>query len=204
MKTLIFFITSALLGSSLVRAAIIRDVTTRSHGAGTESPFFDSFDLDEDGNYEFLMGIGGASGPSTISGLIAPTTTAFFREVNDGFPSRVIPLPIGSSVGPQEITLNRNFFSLPKDGRLILTSRFSGEPDDGPFVGLTAALGFRFEKEGSTHYGYALITNASAGGLTVLETAWEDEPDTAITVIPEPTTLSCLLFSVFALTRRKR
>lgn len=56
-------------------------------------------------------------------------------------------------------------------------------------------IGFRFEREGNTHYGVAsIVTEAIAGqpraSITVERWAWEDEADTPIlagaAVVPEP------------------
>ncbi|MGC6458519.1 MAG: PEP-CTERM sorting domain-containing protein [Akkermansiaceae bacterium] len=80
-------------------------------------------------------------------------------------------------------------------------------PREGNFVGETAYLGFRFEGEQGTHYGYALFTDTFSKGTTILATAWESEPDTPIIAgaIPEPSSaLLAIIGTLLGISRRKR
>ena len=189
--------------TTMVNAAVIRNTTVRTHLLGSlDLPSFDTFDLNGDGTDEFLVGSLVRQGPTAVSLVRAPVTTEFFREVQNNIPSQFVALPIGSILGPDSANVSQSFLPLSVNGR-VLTSRPSGEPDDGELVGLTAALGFRFEDEGNTHYGYVLITNATGEGLTVLETAWEDQPDSPIMVIPEPSTMLLSLTGLMTIIRKR-
>ena len=83
----------------------------------------------------------------------------------------------------------------------------SNYPGEGNFVGETAYLGFRFEGEEGTHYGYALFTDTFSKGTTILATAWESEPNTSIIAgaIPEPSSVLLVgIAGLLGITRRKR
>ncbi|MEJ6642100.1 MAG: PEP-CTERM sorting domain-containing protein [Akkermansiaceae bacterium] len=77
----------------------------------------------------------------------------------------------------------------------------------GEFFGETAYLGFEFQADSGTHYGYALLKDYNANGMIVEGVAWETTLNKAILAgaIPEPTT-SLLLGVVVVLSvgRRKR
>lgn len=103
------------------------------------------------------------------------------------------PLPAAAIIGPNSNTLTTRFNSDPIAGVQALAVGFPlPDPRDGDynFIGETAYLGFRFQGEESLHYGYALFTDTTSRGTTLVATAWESEPNTAIVAgaVPEPST----------------
>ena len=200
-KTNIYFALATVTLFSAAHAAVIRDTTVQSNS---------QFDLDGDGELEFSIG-GRPGAGAIISTITAPLTTQFCSEFVFGEYSRLFPVSTGMFIGPDSagtiigtdpVTFVKDF--VVPEFPLAMTTRSQGEPDDGVFVGRTAALGFRFQRDGNTHYGYALLTDVTATAMTVLETAWEDQPDTAIRVIPEPSTVVLSMSAIWLGLRRKR
>ena len=75
----------------------------------------------------------------------------------------------------------------------------------GPFCAKEAAVGLRFQIGTNTHYGWIFLD--VPGGLNtgnVLSFAYEDQPDTAITVIPEPGSVAMWLGGAGLLTLYRR
>lgn len=98
---------------------------------------------------------------------------------------------------------------------IIVSSGFggSGAPNDhigvGPTQfgdGIRSYLGFTLDIEGDTHYGYVdvTLTDNSAGGV-VHGWAYEDQPDTSITItaIPEPSSGLLLMLSLAVIGMRR-
>jgi len=92
-------------------------------------------------------------------------------------------------------------------GRTVLAS-YSGFSDEGEgeFFQTTGYLGFSFEGDEGTHYGYIHIDGRRVSNYRILSYAYESEPNTPILTgaVPEPsTTLLMMLFPV-AVWRRRR
>ena len=114
--------------------------------------------------------------------------------------------------------------NLPSDGTQVVgptpttgtfTSGYGGSgytddhlgTDPGQFEdGVAGILGFSIEISGQIHYGYFDVTLTNNGLGTVNHWAYEDTPNTPITVvpIPEPTTGVFALISFLLLTTRRR
>ena len=82
------------------------------------------------------------------------------------------------------------------------------DPREGDynFIGKTAYLDFRFLGDDGYHYGYALFTDTSSRGTTLLATGWETEVDRPIMAgaVPEPSVLGLLGLSTLLIGMRRR
>ena len=82
------------------------------------------------------------------------------------------------------------------------------DPREGDynFIGETAYLGFRFLGDDGYHYGYALFTDTSTRGTTLLATGWETEVDRPIIAgaVPEPSVLGLLGLAMMGLVTGRR
>ncbi|MEM6553867.1 MAG: PEP-CTERM sorting domain-containing protein [Planctomycetota bacterium] len=88
------------------------------------------------------------------------------------------------------------------------SSNFSIPSGVAPATVSDAYVGFSFEIDGSTHYGYfdgvAWDRTGDPIVLSVGTAYWEDVAGVAITVVPEPGSLSLLTLGVLGLARRRR
>lgn len=139
----------------------------------------------------------------TVSG---PSTTSVLREQSpiSGGP---IPLQAGFLIGRDNLDPAFRFQSLSLGGGL-LSFVFEDETTifGGPFLGLTAYLGFEFEGEEGSHFGYALIREVGGTGGFIVQTAYETEPGVPISAgaIPEPSSFLLTMASSLLLFRRRR
>lgn len=141
----------------------------------------------------------------------SPETTGFLYDFLPGgeFAVDFTPLEAGAVVGPDSESVSARFAVPLFFGTGVLAESFpapSLADQDHNFIGETAYLGFRFQGEEGVHYGYALLTDTTSRGTTILATAWETEPGKAIIAgaIPEPATSLFALLGVSFLLRRRR
>lgn len=139
----------------------------------------------------------------TVSG---PSTTSVLREQSpiSGGP---IPLQEGFLIGRDNLDPGFRFQSLSLGGGL-LSFAFEDETTifGGPFLGLTAYLGFEFEGDEGSHFGYALIREVGGTGGFIVQTAYETEPGVPIAAgaIPEPSACLLTMLGSLCLLRRAR
>lgn len=193
------------------QGAIILDDTPRTLRAFTPENSI-LFDFDGNGRSDWFIQstylTGGGIYQIRIFGV---EQTEFLYDFNpiSMYGTDYHPLVAGSVIGPEsETTILR--YGIPAAGSrgpfvTGLPASFN-HPGGGNFVGETAYLGFRFEGDEGTHYGYALFTDTTDRGTTLLATAWESEPGKAIIAgaIPEPSSSLITLLGTFLLFRRMR
>jgi len=160
------------------------------------------FDVNRDGKLDFT--IKKVSSPFPVSRISLSELPGTTRFVYSGEYVTALDheVEIGSILGDN----TWNFDPISNIRWDILSSETQGE-FFGEFTGKTAYLGFEFQADSGTHYGYALLKDYNANGMIVEGVAWETTPNKAILTgaIPEPTT-SLLLGVVVVLSvgRRKR
>ena len=137
-------------------------------------------------------------------------TRFVFQSINDFGGVDIVPLD-GSVYLSSDLSQGGLLWMTnpsPVGFSLVRTSiNDGGVFDPGPFEGLTAFLGFEFERLGQTHYGYAEVTGINGDGLIISALAWESEPGVGIRAgaIPEPSTFALLAVGFLGvLGRRKR
>lgn len=79
-----------------------------------------------------------------------------------------------------------------------------GNVGEGDFGAKEGFLGFRFEGDEGTHYGYVEIRGHESSRFTLLSYAWESTPETAIITgaIPEPSNSLLLVLASMLLWKR--
>ncbi len=162
-----------------------------------------SFDLNLDGtaDFHFRTGWGGGGFFS-----IYPTNGTAVWAYPNRFPdpgSKAAPLFEGDIVGPEP----------PGGGSWVENERFGAGLCAAFDVGASgllcgmenAYMGLRFEIDGNTHYGWMnLWVERLENNGTLRKFAYEDEPDTPIPIIPEPSTLGLFGLAALALLLRRR
>ena len=119
------------------------------------------------------------------------------------------PLLGGTLIGSDSETINIKF-GIPRISGIAPFAVGFPLPDprqgDNNFIGKTAYLGFRFLGDDGYHYGYALFTDTSSRGTTLLATGWETEVDRPILAgaVPEPSVLGLLGLSTLLIGMRRR
>lgn len=147
---------------------------------------------------------------STVTGGSGWDINVYYNDARIGFWSpggnngyvgsgiTIDALSMGSVVGPGSSFVNTN-----------VTGGFSNPVFEAPG---TNFFGFRFVNEagGTVHYGWAEISTGADAGFpaAILRYAYDNTPNTAITVVPEPSTYALMLAGVvglagFAARRRK-
>lgn len=192
------------------QGAIVLDDTPRTlRGLTTENSIL--FDFDGNGRSDwFIQSIFLTGGGIYQIQIFRFYETEFLYEFNpiSMYGTDYHPLAAGSIIGPDSETTELRY-GIPAAGSrgpfvTGLPATFN-HPGQGNFVGVTAYLGFRFEGDEGTHYGYVLFTDTTDQGTTLLATAWESEPGKAIIAgaIPEPSAALLGLLGSFLLFRRK-
>lgn len=186
------------------RGAVIYDNSIRSVFAGLPNDTnFLSFDLNNDDTVDITFKASLSTFQFTVDG---PDTTNVLTLTNSntGGP---IPLSPGSLIGRSGLDEIYTFSSL-RDGGGLLSFAFEDEDlvTGGPFLNQEAYLGFEFEADIGSHFGYILIREAGGFGGFFLETGYETNPDTSIIAgaIPEPSTIILTGFGLSLIMRRKR
>jgi hypothetical protein len=93
-------------------------------------------------------------------------------------------------------------------GGVSLSSSFGIPSNAAPTSLDDGIIGFSFEINGNTHYGYFTGVSYDRTGdpifLSVGTAFWEDTPNTAITIIPEPGSLGLMFLGAVAVAGRRR
>lgn len=193
------------------QGAIVLDDTPRTIRALTPENSI-LFDFDQNGRSDwFIQSIFRTDGNVFQIRILTQTATQFLYEYQPLSMNHLDfePLMPRSIIGPESETTILRYGTPGVDASrsfVLGLPPISNDPGQGNFVGETAYLGFRFQGESGMHYGYALFSDTTARGTTILATAWETEPGKAIVAgaIPEPTTSVLFLFGLPFLCRRKR
>jgi hypothetical protein len=155
-----------------------------------------AFDFDRNGVEDLRVEAVYLGFSTPVVQFLSPSTTQLLYEWSEPAMYGVDFLPYRSSqlIGPHSETTVVRFVSPDSGaGTRRLTKGFPlPDPREAErnFLNQTAYLGFRFQGEEGLHYGYALFTDTTSRGTTLVATAWESEPDTAIVAgaVPEPST----------------
>lgn len=209
MKKFIFLV--PLLGSAhFVNGVVIYHNVPQTIVALTPENFL-RFDFDGNGVVDWQIATFLRETQTFRVQINSPETTGFLYDFLPGgeFAVDFTPLEAGAVVGPGSESVSARFAVPLFFGTGVLAESFpapSLADQDHNFIGETAYLGFRFEGEEGVHYGYALLTDTTSRGTTILATAWETEPGKAIVAgaIPEPSSSLIAFLGLSFLCRRKR
>ncbi len=162
--------------------------------------FLRDFDINLDGAVDFQFETGDWNGFG-----ISPTNGAAVWAGQSGpFDVNTLAWPLSTNdlVGPD--TLEGGFWDEDEIyGSGICLTRDVGSAgwlcrmDD-------AYIGLQFDIDGNTHYGWVNLVVPTGNSGHVLGFAYEDEPDTPIRIIPEPSTLGLFGLAALALALSRR
>jgi hypothetical protein len=168
-----------------------------------ESNTYD-FDVNNDGQIDWSIQAGItifiAGG---VNALAVPSSGFIYQTLRPGDQPRVYPLDAATLIGG---ALENPTFAW-YNGFTPSLSSFNTNLIFGSFYLEEGYLGFQFEADDGTHYGYAYLKSLGTTHMQITEVAWETEPGKAIRAgnIPEPSSSLLLSLSIgIALTRRKR
>ena len=170
------------------------------------APYIQDFDLNDDGRIDFTLRKRiFTTGAQSIS-LADTSGTSRFVYSSERIASLDQSFLIGPTLANNSMTLRLTFGA----GSEVLAENSEGL-QFGEFVNFeTSYLGFEFQADTGTHYGYAEITDQGANGFVIESVAWESEPGESILTgaqpaIPEPSTsVLCSICAFFLLGRRHR
>jgi hypothetical protein len=187
---------STAMGTS-ANAALVASTTIPTGGlVSPTSEGTSNWDIDNDGTNEFSLNLSFTNPASSYTytylriGELGNTRVA----LQDGATADTFQkLSAGAKLGTASDALGFN----PNGLTRIVASAYSGYSvyvDDplrngGWSVGDTGYFGFKFTKDGNTHYGWAEMTLSSLSPSATINEAWyNDTPDGAVTVgvVPEP------------------
>ena len=169
------------------------------------------FDLDGNGVEDWRIEAFYNGNGTPVVRVGSPETTSFLYEysITSMIGKDFQPLLGGTLIGLDSETINIKF-GIPRISGIAPFAAGFPLPDpregDNNFIGKTAYLGFRFLGDDGYHYGYALFTDTSSRGTTLLATGWETEVDRPILAgaVPEPSVLGLLGLATFLLAGRWR
>ncbi len=170
-----------------------------------------TFDLDGNGVEDWRIEAFYNGNSTPIVQIRAAVETRFLSEYSMAAMKEVDfePLLEGDIIGPAAETVVMRFNIAPILGAAPFAVGFPlPDPREGDynFIGETAYLGFRFLGDDGYHYGYALFTDTSSRGTTLLATGWETEVDRPIIAgaVPEPSVLGLLGLAMMGLVTGRR
>ena len=204
---LCLFIASALPASS----AIILDTEVRLLGNlffppdnQVLAPYDLDFDVNQDGRIDFSL----IKRVSTfgLEAIGISETTGVNRFVYSL--EYIASLDRDFEVGPILTDLSKEFRDVVNGpSSPTIAARVQNIPFGEFFGNRTSYLGFEFQADTGTHYGYLQIVDQGSNGLIIERTAWESTPGKSILTgaIPESTTPALLaVVGIFGLARRSR
>jgi len=202
MKLPIFLTMALPLFSPLSAAIVFTEVNERISLPST--PPILEYDLDSDGEVDWGLALRFGLTSSNILRVMSPVTTevVMVSSFPGGLPDELAVLREGDIIGPS-LSINTLQWHIGN------ASLLSGQFDNawlGPFVSEVAYIGISFEREGNTHYAWALVEGGGPGTHRgVISYAWETEPGVAILAgaIPEPSSTGLLLTGFLGLLARR-
>ena len=208
MKTFLSFITLSITGIWHLGGAVIFRTVERNLPAGAPSrPVL--LDVDENGTNDLeFRSVSGTHSNGLV--VVIPETTGIVWLKSTEAAIGNFNLDRGFQVNGLETRPLYQYTeywdsSNPEFSRfeLAFLNGFADE-GEGSFFEKTGYLGFRFEGDEGTHYGYVQLNGKRVWDFEILSYAYESEPNTAIITgaIPEPST-SFILMVLPALTWRR-
>ena len=207
-KSLLFLFTASALPAS---SAIVLDTEVRLLGNlffppdhRVLAPYNLDFDVNQDGRIDFAIRkiVGSFTGAEVIRLIEMDPHTRFVYSSDF-----VASLEADFEVRPFLTDPSKELrFALGPGSETLAATQESIR--FGEFFGnRTSYLGFEFQADTGTHYGYLQIVDQGSNGLIIERTAWESTPGKSILTgaIPEPTTPAFLaVVGILGLARRSR
>ena len=172
----------------------------------------DPVELDFDGNGSVDLGFRvGYRGVLFRFEALIPTSTALLAEFReDGF-IETFKFEEGFTVDPLEGRPLYGYAEHWKEDPGELANYFLGgynsfgDVGEGDFGEQQGFVGFRFEGDEGTRYGYVELRGSETGHFSLLSYAWESTPETAIITgaIPEPSTAFLLMLATGLFWKRR-
>lgn len=194
---------STAMGSS-ADAALVSSITIPTGGLSSPSTIGSiNWDIDNDGSDEFRFRFSIDTSSSILTYLHFEDLGNGRAAYQDGGNSIAVQkLTAGAKLGTASDSLNFNN-SAVQNGRTLISAEsnlnfytgFYAFSSAGWSLGDTGYFGFKFIKDGNTHYGWAEMTLSSSSLQATINEAWyNDTPDGAVTVgstaVPEPAHVS--------------
>jgi hypothetical protein len=162
------------------------------------------FDVNSDGRTDWsIQSTLSRFGSNGVNVIAEPTTGLIYQTLSPNDFARVVPLDAGTLIGG---SLDNPVYSWYYGFGPPL-SEWANNQAFGSFYLQKGYLGFEFESDEGTHYGYAYLESLGTGSMRISQVAWETEPGKAIRAgnIPEPSSSLLLSLSIcMALAQRRR
>jgi len=190
--------------ASSIRWSGVQDI----HKFGSDLPeTWSLLDVDENGVNDFKLFTEGAGFYIEHLGEFGPNLMVVEKdEIGLG---GIIPLEPGTLIGSDTLPDNRGWDDT--DYRATFMRDYEPGGVSGPWVGVShGILGLMFDIDGSTHYGWADISDINGWEMTLHSWAYETQAGVPIMagVVPEPSTWTLFLCGgvllLAALRRRRR
>ncbi len=192
-KHFLLFFTSALSSQAIV---LISDTIVVANPPQTElgSNIFD-FDVNNDGEIDWsIKSQTQVFGSNGVNAIAASTTGFIYQTLSIGGFPLVNPLDSGTQIGSLLPGPTYSWFH-GFDSPLSSLANFQ---TFGPFYLMKGYLGFEFQADDGTHYGYAYLESLGTSSMRISQVAWETEPGKSIRAgnVPEPSTSLLLVLSI--------